>query len=154
MNNYLLPNRFKKIGICMLVPFLVLFILYLTEVLDIDMEVPVFAIAGSGIGKSTHHFFAVIKNSIYDELVMLGLLTSLCFVALSKERDEDEMTELIRMKSFVKSLWLTAIILAFGLIFIYEFSFIYFASVALFAVFFFYIVIFNIDMWKVRRENR
>ena len=87
-------------------------------------------------------------------LGMLGLLVSLCFIALSREKDEDEMTGQIRMRSFVWSFWGTAIILALGIIFIHGFNFLYFAFAALFLIFLLFIVKFNLEMYKVRRESR
>lgn len=128
MKTYLLPNKFKTIGICMLVPFAVFCTLILFGIIDFDME-------------------------WIDEAAMLGLLVSCCFVALSKEKDEDEMTGQIRMRSFVWSFWGTAIILALGIIFIHGFNFLYFAFSALFLIFILFIVKFNLEMYKVRRES-
>ena len=41
------------------------------------------------------------EANLITTLGMLGLLVSLCFIALSREKDEDEMTGQIRMQSFV-----------------------------------------------------
>ena len=85
---------------------------------------------------------------------MLGLLVSVCFIALSKEKDEDEMTGQIRMQSFVWSFWVTAAILAFGILFFYGFSFLNFALAALFLAFIIYIVKFNLTMFCIRRAGK
>ena len=63
---------------------------------------------------------------------MMGLLVSLCFIALSKEKDEDEMTGQIRMQSFVCSLWVTSAILTFGILFIMGLDFLSFTLVAIY----------------------
>lgn len=85
---------------------------------------------------------------------MFGLLISLCFTALSKEKDEDEMTGLIRMQSFVWSFWVTAAVLAFGIIFIYDIAFMIFSFAAIFVVFILYIIKFNLAMRAIRREGK
>ena len=132
MKNYLLPNKFKKIGAGMFVPFAVLCILILFDVLDYN--------------EATTDFL--------DEFAMLGLLVSLCFMSLSREKDEDEMTGLIRMRSFVWSFWATAIVLALGVVFIYGLAFLRFAFAAIFLIFVLFVVKFNAEMYKVRREGR
>ncbi|MCQ2118483.1 MAG: hypothetical protein MJY84_01015 [Bacteroidales bacterium] len=85
---------------------------------------------------------------------MLGLLLSLCFIALSKERDEDEMTAQIRMQSFVWSLWFTAAVLVFGILFFYGASFLYVSFVAIYLVFIIYIIKFNVTMSAIRRGSK
>lgn len=102
----------------------------------------------------TDNPFHVIKNDPINEIAMLGLLASLCFIALSREKDEDEMTGHIRMQSFVWSFWVTAAVLAFGIIFIYGLAFMEFAFAAIFLVFVLYILKFNLTMRAVRRADR
>lgn len=85
---------------------------------------------------------------------MFGLLISLCFTALSKEKDEDEMTGLIRMQSFVWSFWVTAAVLAFGIIFIYNIAFMLFSFAAIFVGFILYIIKFNLAMHAIRRDGK
>ena len=85
---------------------------------------------------------------------MIGLLVSLCFIALSKEKDEDEMTAHIRMQSFVWSLWFTSAILAFGIIFIMGLDFLSFALFAFYLYYIVYILKFNFTMRAIRRAGR
>lgn len=138
----------------MFIPFFVLSVMLFVGVIDddvINLEVPVFAIAGEGVDNATRSYFTSGTNNVFDEIVMTGLLVSLCFIALSKEKDEDEMTGKIRMESFVWSMWVASILLLIGIVFIYGFSFLSFTFFDLYAVFFLYILKFNIEMHKVRR---
>ena len=91
---------------------------------------------------------------LLTEVGMMGLLVSLCFIALSREKDEDEMTAHIRMQSFVWSLWFTSAILAFGILFIMGLDFLSFALVALYLYYLVYILKFNFTMRAVRRADR
>ena len=154
--NYLLPYRFKRIGFWMSIPSCAACLyLLLSGVLDCDMlRLPALAIFPDSTVTDPEGIFAVIGNDPINEIAMLGLLVSLCLIALSKEKDEDEMTGLIRMQSFAWSFWTTAAVLAFGIIFIYGVTFIEFSFVAVFLVFILYIVKFNLTMHKVRRCGR
>lgn len=154
--NYLLPYRFKRIGIWMFFPFCAACAwLLLSGVLDCDLlKLPAIAICPDGLMTDSDKLLYVVKNDPINEISMLGLLVSLCFIALSKEKDEDEMTGHIRMQSFVWSFWVTAAVLAFGILFIYGIPFIQFAFAAVFLVFILYIVKFNLAMRSVRRTDR
>ena len=151
--NYLLPHRFKTAGIIMFFPFCAACLwLLLSGVLDCSyINWPALCINPEDLMDNPFH---VIKNDPINEIAMLGLLASLCFIALSREKDEDEMTGHIRMQSFVWSFWVTAAVLAFGIIFIYGLAFMEFAFAAIFLVFVLYILKFNLTMRAVRRADR
>lgn len=154
--NYLLPHRFKIIGIWMFVPFCALCLwLLLSGVLDAEMlNWPALCFNPGDLTDGPDAWFAVIENDPTNEIAMLGLLASLCFIALSREKDEDEMTGMIRMQSFVWSFWVTAAVLAAGIIFIYGLAFIEFSFAAIFLVFILYILKFNLAMRAVRRAGK
>ena len=139
----------------MFLPFFVLSLMYLFDLVNYDvmsLEIPVFVVAGEFMAGPDRVWFKICEDDILNEMVMLGLLASLCLTALSRERDEDEMTGLVRMQSFVWSFWVTAAILAFGILFIYRVSFLSFAFAAIFLIFLIYIFKFNLSMKKIRRE--
>ena len=154
--SFLLPNKFKTVGLVMLIPFSLncLWILVSGELEFNYLHWPCISLFNSGIGSDKVTLFAIGTTDPLNEIGMLGLLVSLCFIALSREKDEDEMTGLIRMKSFVWSLWMTAIIFALGVVFLYGASFLYFSFAAIFLVFLMFIMKFNIEMCKVRRESK
>ena len=108
--NYLLPYSYKKVGMWMFLPFAALCVCLFFSVSLPEIKVPWIAIGDDIFYKG--------EANLITTLGMLGLLVSLCFIALSREKDEDEMTGQIRMQSFVWSLWFTAIILALGILFI------------------------------------
>lgn len=154
--NYLLPHRFKTIGACMFFPFFAACLwLLLSGVLDCSyINWPALCINPEDLLDDPGGWFHIIKNDPINEIAMLGLLASLCFIALSREKDEDDMTGHIRMQSFVWSFWVTAAVLAFGIIFIYGLAFMEFAFAAIFLVFILYILKFNLTMRAVRRAGR
>lgn len=144
--NYLLPYAYKKVGMWMFLPFAAICLCLLLDVKLPQIEIPWIAL-GDG-------FFYQGKADLITEIGMTGLLVALCFIALSREKDEDEMTAHIRMQSFVWSLWFTSVILAFGMLFIMGLSFLSFALVALYLYYLVYILKFNWTMRSIRRAGR
>jgi hypothetical protein len=116
-----------------------------------DVKLPSIEIPWIAIGDD---LFYQGKADLLTEVGMIGLLVSLCFIALSREKDEDEMTAHIRMQSFVWSLWFTSAILAFGILFIMGLDFLSFALFAFYLYYIVYILKFNFTMRAIRRAGR
>ena len=148
--SYLLPVGFKKAGLWMVVPFLVLCVLCLCS--DVLVNVGINATVPAVI--SHEGWFCMTENSLIEEIAMLGLLASLVFIALSREQDEDEMTAHIRMQSFVWSTWATSVVLALGILFVYDFEFLTFMFLTMYLYLMLYIVKFNLAMHRERKEQR
>ena len=144
--NYLLPYVYKKVGMWMFLPFAAICLCLL-----FDVKLPTVEIPWIGLGDQ---LFYKGTADLLTEVGMMGLLVSLCFIALSREKDEDEMTAHIRMQSFVWSLWFTSAVLAFGILFIMGLDFLSFALIALYLYYFVYILKFNFTMRGIRREGR
>ena len=148
--SYLLPVGFKKAGLWMVVPFLVLCVLCLCG--DVLVNAGFNARVPAVI--SHEGWFCMTKTSLIEEIAMLGLLASLVFIALSREQDEDEMTAHIRMQSFVWSTWATSIVLALGILFVYDLEFLTFMFLTMYLYLMLYIVKFNLAMHRERKEQR
>lgn len=148
--SYLLPVGFKKAGLWMVVPFLVLCVLCLCS--DVLVNVSINATVPAVI--SHEGWFCMTETSLIEEIAMLGLLASLVFIALSREQDEDEMTAHIRMQSFVWSTWATSVVLALGILFVYDLEFLTFMFLTMYLYLMLYIVKFNLAMHRERKEQR
>ena len=134
--NYLFPTTFRKIGWCLFVPFAI------TSNED-WLKVNALSVIPWGI----------IKNSLFDELSMIGLTVSLLFIAFSKEKDEDECIANIRSNSLI---WAT--ITAYSLLIvctmlIYDMQYLNFVFIDLFMILFLFIIKYNIELYKFRRSN-
>lgn len=145
-HNYLLPYTYKRVGMWMFFPFAAICICLLFDVKIPSIQIPWIAIGDD--------FFYQGTADLLTEVGMMGLLVSLCFIALSREKDEDEMTAHIRMQSFVWSLWLTSAILAFGILFIMGLNFLSFAIAAIYLYYLIYILKFNFTMRAIRRTGK
>ena len=150
--SYLLPVGFKKAGLWMVFPFLALCVLYLCDAMD-GVNLTVFNVwMPALVGYSG--WFTIEDTNLIDEIAMLGLLVSLVFIGLSRERDEDEMTAHIRMQSFVWSAWATSAVIAFGIFFVYGLEFVTFMLVAMYLYLALYAIKFNLAMYRERKEQR
>ena len=136
--NYLLPHDFKMIGLIMIVPFL---------------AACMWLLLGPCEGDWFKVWLGMTMTDPVNEICMLGLLVSLVFIASSKEEDEDEMTAVVRMQSFVWSFWCTAILMLIAILFVYDLAFMYFAFASVFVCFIMYICKFNYEMIKIRRTE-
>ena len=147
--SYLLPVGFKKVGLWMVAPFLVLCVLCLCGTMDnvvISATMPALA--------DYSGWFTMNETDLIDEIAMFGLLVSLVFIGLSRERDEDEMTAHIRMQSFVWSAWATSAVIALGILFVYDIEFVTFMFVAMYLYLTLYAIKFNLAMCRERKEQR
>ena len=149
--NYLLPNCFKKIGMITFLPFLVLCIWLLVGPCEGDwFSIKVPALFTLDLASNSNWLTFTMTDPV-NEICMTGLLVSLVFVALAKEKDEDEMTAVVRMQSFVWSFWCTAAVELIGILFVYDMAFLYFAFSSVFICFILFIIKFNLEMAKIRR---
>ena len=151
---FLLPSQFKKLGLFMLVPFIIMGALewFGGETLAsfTYWEIPLPALYDDGMRGG--QWFSVVKDSIYNEIWIIGLLLSLTFIALAKEKDEDEMISKIRLESMAWALW--AIVMLFALETLWVFGFTYMEStfLTLFMYLILFIIKFNYEMYKLKRN--
>ena len=148
--SYLLPVGFKKAGLWMVVPFFVLSVLCLYGV---HMNLSFLSVKMPALADYSG-WFTTNETNLIDEIAMLGLLASLVFIGLSRERDEDEMTAHIRMQSFVWSAWATSAAIALGIFFVYDLEFVTFMFVAMYLYLALYAIKFNLAMCRERKEQK
>lgn len=150
--NYLLPYKFKKIGLWMFFPFFAgcLWLLFG------EGEAGLFNVKVPCLVKfflNDASWFVMTDTDPVNEILMAGFLVSLVFIGLSREKDEDEMTMQIRMQSFVWSFWITAAVIMAAILFIYEMAFISFCFAMVYFYFILYICRFNYEMHRLRRQR-
>lgn len=150
--NHLLPYKFKKAGTIMFLPFLAICIWLLLGPCECDyLKVPALALFEDGYLFSTKSFTSTTTDPI-NEIAMLGLLVSIVFIALSREKDEDEMAPVERQRAFIWSFWITAILYTIGILFTFGMQFLYCTFAMPYIFFILYIIRFNLAMHKLRRE--
>ena len=150
---FLLPAKFKKLGLFMLVPFVLMAALQVFGGECVDShtywELPLPAIYDGIIGDGK--WFTMTIDTIYDEIWTIGLLLSLTFIALAKEKDEDEMISKIRLESMAWSLWVTVVLFALETLWVFGFAYMESTFLTLFIYLVIFIVKFNYEMFKLKR---
>jgi len=122
-NKLLLPNRYKLIGWCLLIPSTILgLVIWFTNFEAFPIRARVFAIISNEIfGKSQILTFIEtnITNTIVGALFIIGAM----FVGFSKEKREDEFIAKLRLSSLLWAVWLNYILLFLSFFFVYGAAF-------------------------------
>lgn len=124
--NYLLKPLFGKVGWWLLFIGASLLVLTLYEVIP-DIYATVFSIIPSPISmdESGSRCF-LINNQINDEVATVMIMLALFFIAFSREKDEDEFTDALRLRSwYLTGIIYTIIYIACDLL-IYEIAYIHY----------------------------
>lgn len=142
---YLFPTVFRKIGWYMLLPFVVANLVSLSDKgwNENWLEVTTFSIAPWGF----------ITNSLCDEVSLIGLTLSLLFIAFSREKDEDECIASIRSASLTWATLIGYVLLMLCTLFIYGLAYLTFVFIDLFAILVLFILKYNIELYKFRRNH-
>lgn len=140
--DFLLENKYRKWGIFILVPSLLLgisnaFLGFEPEFLNTK----VFCIHSSFIFQTTNRF-SIINDKITNEIAGILIIVGLLIISFTKEKVEDEYLNLIRLKSLVLATYLNYVFLVFGLIFFYGFSFLNIMVYNMFTLLIFFNIIF------------
>lgn len=99
-------------------------------------------------------YFEVLRDDIYQEIIIVGLIVSMIFIAFSKEKDEDEYISQIRMHSLVWSILIGSVLLILATVFVYGFAYATVAFLNMFLILFLFVIKFNIELQKFRRTGR
>lgn len=151
--NYLLSNRFKKIGWILFIPSIILgilFVIFQFQPKFLDMKV--FAILVSGIApwETEHGFCVITQTNVTDEIIGILLIISLLFIAFSKEKTEDEYIAKIRLESLLWATYINYAILIIAILFVYGGSAFWVLVYNIFTILIFFIIRFN---WVIRKSR-
>ncbi|MBW6492614.1 MAG: hypothetical protein K0B15_15620 [Lentimicrobium sp.] len=137
MNDLLLSYRWKLPGI--LLSFCGAILAVLFSWFDFRLKIPVFAIYSAFFEKK---MFVTFQTNFADELIILTLLTGLTLITFSKEKNEPEGLDLIRLKAMLRAVMANTALLLFSVLFIYGSGFIAVLVINIFSFFVFYLIFF------------
>jgi hypothetical protein len=127
MNKYLLSNKFKIIGIILLLFSILLFILNFIFGFELELlrNVTVFSISPMNLndGKSVTTFVA--KQNINTSLIGILFVSSLLLIAITKEKKENIAVLKNREYSLIITLIFNAILLSISFLFVWGFTYVY-----------------------------
>lgn len=154
--NYLLPAKYARLGWVLLPLAVVFLVLSLLNVIP-ELSITVLNIFPDGTstifnGKPAHSCSFLVNNEVNDEIATVLTMLSLLLIAFSAERDEDEYTDALRLRS-----WFLAG-LSYGVLYIL-FDLLVYGTVYLFYMWFaqggilllLYIMIFKVKLYRSRR---
>ncbi len=151
---YLLPNKFKIIGVLLFVVGIIITIIRFYFGVKPDwLDIKVFAVYSSFLQTK---YFTFITNNILEELSGLILLVGLVFIAFSKEKTENEIIEQIRIRSFFYSVYSNILFTVFAFIFIFGLGFVYYLVLNMFVFLLLFIFVFRYNIYyykKIIRNN-
>ena len=88
------------------------------------------------------------------EIWILGLLVSLLFIALSKEKVEDEMILQIRLQSMLHALWVTSLCFVLETLFLFGFAYAYSLWATLYIFLLFFILKFRYELYQLKKAEK
>jgi hypothetical protein len=135
----LISHKYKIPGYLLIFIGLVLTILYFS--VDFRFEMPVFAVFSSYFETK---FFTAFRTNFADELIILLFLAGLTLVAFSKEKNESELLQPLRIKALIKTAIINSLVMTFSVVFIYGSGFMAILIVNIFLPFILYLSIFNL----------
>ena len=104
-NKLLLPNRYKLIGWCLLIPATILCLISsFTDFTAFEYKAKVFSILSQGFMSNTE-WFSVFETNVSNTVFGLIFIIGAMFVGFSKEKKEDEFIEKIRLSSLLWAVW-------------------------------------------------
>lgn len=154
--DYLLPYPFKKIGAALLAVTAVfgLFVINLGGTL-VTAKVP--GLAGRfgipGLDHGPSYELVCRQTDLDATLLILGFMLGLLFIALSREKIEDECMASIRAKAFSLALWASGILLLLSTLFSYDIIYLDVMIGNLFAFPAIFIVIQRVLVYRFKKQN-
>lgn len=148
MKQYLLPNRFKRIGWLLLIPTTILGIVQMFNNFEaFPFELKIFSIYYSNIFEPDQKFTFVktdVSNTLIGTLFIVGAL----MVSFSKEKVEDEFISKIRLTSLLWAVLVNYTLLIFFFLFIYGTAFLQVMLLNMFTVLILFILKFHYTLYK------
>lgn len=154
--NYLLPHIFQRVGWILLACVIAFGLFSSIKNSGIEKEfainVKYWHFSGMILSKPSSGFTCEKEDVTITLVIVLGL-AALTFIALSKEKAEDEGIAHVREISLVRSLWITTTISVLAAVFIYGIPYLYVMFFFLFAYLLIYIIVFRITIGIYNNAN-
>ena len=143
MKDLLLPYYWKLIGVFLGLLGIVSAILYTW--FDFRFSIPVFAVYSAFFETK---LFTTFRTNFADELTLILLICSMGLIVFSKEKNETEGLDLIRLKALARAVIANFIFLLLSVLFIYGSGFIVILVVNIFSLTMFYLIFFYMLKFK------
>jgi hypothetical protein len=141
-----MPRAFRFVGIFLCISGLILGIFRFKYGFKPEsLEINTFALYSSYL---ENKFLEFIRNNMSEEITAFLIISGLFMISFSREKDENELTDKIRLRSFLIAAYVNFLFILVSLIFTYGFAFIYMLMVNMGMGLFAYIITFRILIFK------
>lgn len=149
--NYLFPPICKRIGWMVFIPFAIIYVLTLSDVID-DYLISFPTLCLSFDNYSTNRSGLTWESQgMLMEISLALSIVALLLISFSRERDEDEMISALRFRFFAWAIKLNAILLIVGTWFIFGSLYLWFVIFCLFSTFLLYIARFEYELYQLKK---
>jgi hypothetical protein len=146
----LFPNKFKYLGWILFIPGIIFSIIRFYYGIKLSfLDLKLFAIYSSYFETK---IFTVVENNLTEETAGVLILTGLLILIFTKEQDEDDTIQLIRLRSFMLSIFINTILLFIAMITVFGIAFIQVMTFNLISTPIIYLIIFKYSVYKYRRK--
>lgn len=151
-NRFLLPGRSRLLGILFSLSGVVLGIVrFRYGIKPESLNLKFFAFYSSYLEDK---YMQIIRNNMCEEVVTFLLVAGLFLVAFSREKEENERTQAIRLKAFFLTAYLNALFLIVAIFFTYGFAFVYALMANMGFGLLAYIVSFRVMLFREKRKTK
>lgn len=147
ISKILLPHRFQKIGWFLFLPFAVL--LFITNYLSFKFEWLTFQFKGSFV--RIFDFSEPFEKNFTLEFALIGVFVSLFLIAFSREKEEDEYIQKLRLDSLLLAFYANTFILIIGTLLFYGFGYLEFMGYNMFTIQLIFICRFR---WVLQKQKQ
>jgi hypothetical protein len=145
---FLLPRSFRFVGIFFFIIGLIIGIARFKFGLKPDfLDLKMFAFYSSYLET---RYMEIIRNNMGEEFTGFFLIAGLFLIAFSREKDENEQKNELRLKAFFVAAWMNFLFLLVALFFTYGLAFIYMLMANMGISLLAYILVFRILLWQNR----
>lgn len=128
LTKILLPHRFQKIGWILLLPFSLL--LFASNYLSFQLNW--LTVHDEELSGNVFDIFD--KNNFTLEFALIGVFVSLFLIAFSREKEEDEYIQKLRLDSLLVAFYVNTFILILGTLLFYGFGYLEFMGYNMFTI--------------------
>ncbi|HSF55059.1 MAG TPA: hypothetical protein VLA71_14995 [Algoriphagus sp.] len=125
LTKILLPHRFQKLGWILFLPFAGL--LFANNYFDFNFSWLEFGVREGALFEDS-------KENFTNEIAMIGVFISLFLMAFSREKEEDEYIQKLRLDSLLVACYANTFILIIGTMLFYGFGFLEFMGYNMFTI--------------------
>ncbi|MBA4301604.1 MAG: hypothetical protein C0433_16105 [Cyclobacterium sp.] len=125
LTKILLPHRFQKIGWLLCLPFAAL--LFANNYFDFSFHWLEFEVRDGVLFKDS-------KENFSNEIALIGVFVSLFLMAFSREKEEDEYIQKLRLDSLLVAFYANTFILIIGTLLFYGFGYLEFMGYNMFTI--------------------